>query len=77
MRRKVVSLLKVIMPALEGGSLVVGGVPVGGLSESMDSELQYCKANDLQEIEIDAAASETARPATESDRMTFPGRGGL
>ena len=52
-RTKVISRLKAIVLELEGGSLVVGGVPVGELSESVDFELEYCEKNGEHEIEIE------------------------
>jgi amphi-Trp domain-containing protein len=52
-RTKVISRLKAIVLELEGGSLVVGGVPVGELSESVDFELEYCEKDGQHEIEIE------------------------
>jgi amphi-Trp domain-containing protein len=52
-RTKVISRLKAIVLELEGGSLVVGGVPVGELSESVDFELEYCEKDGKHEIEIE------------------------
>jgi len=52
-RTKVISRLKAIVLELEGGSLVVGGIPVGELSESVAFELEYCEKDGQHEIEIE------------------------
>jgi amphi-Trp domain-containing protein len=52
-RTKVISRLKAIVLELEGGSLVVGGVPVGELAESVDFELEYSEKDGKREIEIE------------------------
>jgi amphi-Trp domain-containing protein len=52
-RTKVISRLRAIVLELEGGSLVVGGVPVGELTESVDFELEYCEKDGEHEIEIE------------------------
>jgi amphi-Trp domain-containing protein len=52
-RTRVISRLKAIVLELEGGSLVVGGVPVGELAESVDFELEYSEKNGRREIEIE------------------------
>jgi amphi-Trp domain-containing protein len=52
-RTKVISRLKAIVLELEGGSLVVGGVPVGELADSVDFELEYSEKDGRREIEIE------------------------
>lgn len=52
-RTKVISRLKAIVFELEGGSLVVGGVPVCELTESVDFELEYSEKDGKREIEIE------------------------
>ncbi len=52
-RAKVISRLKAIVLELEGGSLVVGGVPVGELTDPVDFELEYSRKGDRHEMEIE------------------------
>jgi amphi-Trp domain-containing protein len=52
-RTKVLSRLKAIVLELEGGSLVVEGVPVGELTESVDFELEYSEKHGKHKIEIE------------------------
>lgn len=52
-RTQVISRLKAIVLELEGGSLVVGGVPVGELAESVDFELEYAEQDGEYELEIE------------------------
>lgn len=50
---QVISRLKAIVLEIEGGSLVVGGVPVGRLAEPVDFELEYAEKDGEHEIEIE------------------------
>lgn len=52
-RAKVISRLKAIVCELEGGSLVVWGVPVAELAESVEFELEYCEKEGGHELEIE------------------------
>jgi amphi-Trp domain-containing protein len=52
-RKKVISRLKAIVVELEGGSLVLGGVPVAELAESVDFEIEYSEKDGKREIEIE------------------------
>ena len=50
---QVISRLKAIVLEIEGGSLVVGGVSVGRLAESVEFELEYAEKDGEHEIEIE------------------------
>lgn len=52
-RTKVISRLKAIVLELEGGSLVIGGIPVAELGEEVDFELEYSEEEGKHELEIE------------------------
>jgi amphi-Trp domain-containing protein len=52
-RTQIVSRLKAIVLELEGGSLVVGGVPVAELADEVGFELEYCEKDGKHELEIE------------------------
>ena len=52
-RTQVISRLKAIVLELEGGSLVVGGVPVDELAEEVDFEIEYSARDGKHELEIE------------------------
>ncbi len=52
-RTKVISRLKAIVFELEGGSLVVEGVPVGELTDPVDFELEYSEKHGKHKLEIE------------------------
>ncbi len=52
-RTKIISRLKAIVVELEGGSLVVGGVPVAELADEVEFELEYCEKDGEHKLEIE------------------------
>ena len=50
---KVISRLRAIVIELKGGSLVIGGVPVGELTDPVDFELEYSEKGGKHELEIE------------------------
>lgn len=62
-KAKVISRLKAIVLELEGGSLVVDGVPVDELAETVEFELEYSQKNGEREIEIELKWQQATEPA--------------
>ena len=52
-RTQVISRLKAIVLELEGGSLVLGGVPVDELADEVDFEIEYSAKDGKHELEIE------------------------
>ena len=52
-RTKIISRLKAIVVELEGGSLVVGGLPVAELADEVEFELEYCEKDGEHKLEIE------------------------
>jgi amphi-Trp domain-containing protein len=52
-RTKIISRLKAIVIELEGGSLVIGGVPVAELADEVEFELDYSEKDGKHELEIE------------------------
>jgi amphi-Trp domain-containing protein len=52
-RTQVISRLKAIVLELEGGSLVLGGVPVDELADEVAFELEYSAKDGKHELEIE------------------------
>lgn len=52
-RTKVLSRLKAIVLELEGGSLVIDGVPVGDLTDPVEFELEYAQKGAKRKLEIE------------------------
>jgi amphi-Trp domain-containing protein len=52
-RTKIISRLKAIVVELEGGSLVIEGVPVAELADEVGFELDYSEKDGKHELEIE------------------------